>query len=46
MGSDFCFDMSYEQPVKIVIEHPDLDEEARALVLGGNARRLLQLDKR
>ena len=46
MGSDFCFDMSYEQPVKIVTEHQDLDEEARALVLGGNARRLLQLDKR
>ena len=46
MGSDFCFDMSYEQPVKIVIEHPSLDDEKRALILGENARRLLQLDKR
>jgi aminocarboxymuconate-semialdehyde decarboxylase len=46
MGSDFCFDMSYEQPVKIVTEHPSLDDEKRALILGENARRLLQLDKR
>ena len=46
MGSDFCFDMSYEQPVKIVIENPSLDDAKRALILGENARRLLRLDER
>jgi len=30
----------------VVVEHPHLDEKERDLVLGGNARRLLQLDKR
>ena len=41
LGSDFCFDMGYERPVEIVTGHPDVDAEAEALILGGNARRLL-----
>ena len=40
LGSDFCFDMSYERPVDVVMEHPGLDDEQRALILGGNARLL------
>ena len=41
LGSDFCFDMSYEQPVKLVKEHPDLRPEDQNLILGGNAARLM-----
>jgi aminocarboxymuconate-semialdehyde decarboxylase len=41
LGSDFCFDMSYEQPVKFVKEHPNLSPEDQNLILGGNAARLL-----
>ena len=43
LGSDFCFDMSYEQPVQFVKEHPNLSAEDRGLILGGNAARLLGL---
>lgn len=43
LGSDYCFDMGYERPVEIVTGHPGLDEAAKSLVLGGNARRLLGL---
>ena len=41
LGSDFCFDMSYERPVEIVPEHAGLREDDQALILGGNAKRLL-----
>jgi aminocarboxymuconate-semialdehyde decarboxylase len=41
LGSDYCFDMGYERPVEIVTQHPDIDAEGEALILGGNARRLL-----
>jgi len=42
LGSDFCFDMGYERPVKIVtaLELGRSDEEK---ILGGNAARLLRL---
>lgn len=41
LGSDYCFDMGYDRPVEIVTQHPDLNDAERALILGGNARRLL-----
>ena len=41
LGSDFCFDMSYDRPVEIVTEHAGLSEDDQALILGGNAKRLL-----
>ena len=43
LGSDFCFDMAYERPVDVVMQHPGLDDERRAQILGGNAQRLLNL---
>jgi aminocarboxymuconate-semialdehyde decarboxylase len=43
MGSDYCFDIAYEEPVKIVIGMKSLNEEQKAKILGGNARRLLRL---
>ena len=42
LGSDYCFDMGYEQPVE-VIERLDLPAADRALITGGNAARLLGL---
>lgn len=41
LGSDFCFDMSYQRPVEIVTGHADLSEADQALILSGNAKRLL-----
>ena len=41
LGSDFCFDMAYDRPVEIVTEHAGLSEDDQALILGGNAKRLL-----
>ena len=41
LGSDFCFDMSYDRPVEIVTEHAGLSKDDQALILSGNARRLL-----
>lgn len=43
LGSDFCFDMSYDRPVEIVTEHAGLSEDDQALILSGNAKRLLGL---
>ena len=42
MGSDYCFDMGYERPVKVVtaLKLSRGDEEK---ILGGNAARLLRL---
>jgi len=43
LGSDFCFDMGYERPVKAVtalkLSRPDQEK-----ILGGNAARLLRLE--
>jgi len=43
MGTDYCFDIAYTEPVRVVEQTPGLTEEERTLILGGNARRLLQL---
>jgi len=42
-GSDYCFPIAYEQPVKIVVDHPSLDAEAKRSIVEANARRLLKL---
>jgi len=42
MGSDYCFDMGYERPVKVVtaLKLSRADQEK---ILSGNAARLLQI---
>ena len=42
VGSDYCFDMGYEQPAEVV-RQLDLPAEQRAMILGGTAARLLGL---
>jgi aminocarboxymuconate-semialdehyde decarboxylase len=42
LGSDFCFDMGYERPVKAVTALK-LGRKAEEKLLGGNAKRLLRL---
>ena len=43
MGSDYCFDIAYEEPVKIVTEMKTLTDEDKQLILGDNAKRLLRI---
>ncbi len=43
MGSDYCFPIAYEQPVTNVTGNSLIDEAAKALIVEGNARRLLRL---
>jgi aminocarboxymuconate-semialdehyde decarboxylase len=43
MGSDYCFDIAYEEPVKVVTGMRTLSEEQKQQILGGNATRLLKL---
>jgi aminocarboxymuconate-semialdehyde decarboxylase len=45
MGSDYCFDIAYEEPVKIVTGMKTLSDEQKQMILGGNAIRLLGLDR-
>jgi aminocarboxymuconate-semialdehyde decarboxylase len=42
LGSDYCFDMGYDQPVRF-LDRIDLTAEQRANILGGNASRLLRI---
>ncbi|MBR8002390.1 amidohydrolase family protein [Burkholderia vietnamiensis] len=42
LGSDYCFDMGYAQPVRF-LDRLDLTAAQRAMVLGGNAGRLLRI---
>ncbi|KWF05353.1 amidohydrolase family protein [Burkholderia pseudomultivorans] len=42
LGSDYCFDMGYAQPVRF-LDRLDLTAEQRALILGGNAGKLLRI---
>ena len=43
LGSDYCFDMSYQRPVDVVMEHKEISEAERELILCGNAKHLLNL---
>jgi aminocarboxymuconate-semialdehyde decarboxylase len=43
MGSDYCFPIAYEQPVRNVTENRLIDAAAKQLIVDGNARRLLRL---
>ena len=43
MGSDYCFDIAYNDPVKIVNSITSLDENDRRQILWDNAARLLKL---
>jgi aminocarboxymuconate-semialdehyde decarboxylase len=43
IGSDYCFDIAYEEPVKVVTAMKTLTEEQKQMILGDNARRLLRI---
>jgi aminocarboxymuconate-semialdehyde decarboxylase len=43
LGSDYDQDMQYDRPVQFVEKIPGLSARERAMILGGNARRLLKL---
>ncbi len=43
LGSDFCFDMGYKRPVQVVTGLRGLRQADHALILRGNARKLLRL---
>jgi aminocarboxymuconate-semialdehyde decarboxylase len=45
MGSDYCFDMGYERPVKAVTALK-LSRSDQEKILSGNAARMLRLEKR
>jgi aminocarboxymuconate-semialdehyde decarboxylase len=42
IGSDYCFDMGYEQPIAFV-DQLNLSPEQRKQILGGNAAKVLKL---
>ena len=43
MGSDYCFDIGYEEPVKVVTQMKSLNDKQREQILWSNAARLLKL---
>ena len=43
MGSDYCFPIAYEQPVRNVTDNPRLDAATKQAIVADNARRLLRL---
>jgi aminocarboxymuconate-semialdehyde decarboxylase len=43
MGSDYCFDIAYNDPVKLVNEMKSVDDQQRRQILWDNAARLLKL---
>ena len=44
MGSDYCFDIAYNDPVTVVNGMKSLNDEQRKQILWGNAARLLRLE--
>jgi aminocarboxymuconate-semialdehyde decarboxylase len=45
MGSDYCFDIAYNDPVKIVTGMKSLSETQKQQILWANAAKLLRLDE-
>jgi aminocarboxymuconate-semialdehyde decarboxylase len=43
IGSDYCFDMGYAEPVGFVEEH-NLSSKQRKMILGTTAAKLLKLN--
>lgn len=43
IGSDYCFDIAYDEPVRMIAAMKSLTAEQKSLILGGNAVRLLRL---
>src|SRR5688572_7027411 len=43
VGSDYCFDIAYEEPVRMIERMKGLTEEQKQMILGENAKRLLRL---
>jgi aminocarboxymuconate-semialdehyde decarboxylase len=43
MGSDYCFPIAYEQPVRIVTDNTRLSDADKHAIVEANARRLLRL---
>ncbi|HCC78278.1 MAG: hypothetical protein A2X25_01060 [Chloroflexi bacterium GWB2_49_20] len=41
LGTDYPFDMGYDDPVRVVEQVPSLSPDDRELIMGGNAMRLL-----
>jgi aminocarboxymuconate-semialdehyde decarboxylase len=42
IGSDYCFDMGYDRPVRVV-EELNLSRAQRNMILGGTAARILKI---
>jgi aminocarboxymuconate-semialdehyde decarboxylase len=42
MGSDYPFEMGDPEPVKTVESIPDLDDDQRGMILGGNFASILE----
>lgn len=45
LGTDYPYDMGEDDPVGLVSSVAGLEEKERAMILGGNAARLLRLDR-
>jgi aminocarboxymuconate-semialdehyde decarboxylase len=43
LGTDYPYDMGEDDPIGLLMKVPDLSDDERRLVLGGNAGRLLRL---
>lgn len=43
VGSDYCFDIAYDEPVRFVTQMKSLDEKQREQILWSNAARYLKL---
>ena len=44
VGSDYCFDIAYEEPVRMIEQNETLTPEQKQLILGDNAKRLLRIE--
>ena len=42
LGSDYCFEVGYDQPVQVV-EELHLNSEQRKMILGGTAAKILKI---